>query len=658
VLALLAALAFAPRALADDFRSAPDLPFAIDHLALDLDVDLQGKSVSGTATFDLHAVRDLTSLQFDAFGLEVAGASLLPPNGQKGEAAETSFANDGEHLDVACRLKRGDKSKVKVRYSVHDPKAGLHFFSPTTKDPTVPLEVYSQGEARFNHYWFPCVDAPCWKQTTELTAHVPAGFEALSNGSLESKKDEGGKTVFHWVQDKPHVAYLVTLAVGKFFVGKDEWRGKPLLFYVPEKNKDDVGRSFGETKDMIEFFSQKIGVDYAWAKYAQVVVEQFGWGGMENTSATTLNDYTLHDARAHLDFESDGLVSHELAHQWWGDLLTCRDWAHIWLNEGFASYFEALWDEHKNGAQAFEYNMFEKGQRARSEICKQRPIVDHFYNDPENVFDDRNYPKGSWVLHGLRRRVGDEAFWKAINRYAKAHLYGNVETIDLRRAFEEETGESLERYFRDLTDRPGHPTIEVNFDWHEQEKLLEAWIRETQPGEAFAFKSEIQFGGPTADLVSVPVSFENEKEKRLLIPLASRPTLVRFDPREAVLKELTEHKGEDQWLFQLAHDPQAVGRIRAAHALADMRAPHLVAAVAKQLKEDKEWFVSVECARALGRAGGDVARDGLLAGLGHANPKVRRAAAEALGAWHRDDKVIAALRPIVEKGDASYYVEA
>jgi aminopeptidase N len=650
------ALLLGGHATADEaFESAPPTPFAIEHIALDLDVDLPARSVSGTEVLDVKAVRDLAAIKLDAVGLEVASVTLPAKANQS-----LAFSSAGESLEIVLPLKRDESARLKIAYAVRDPKAGLHFFGPSKREPDVPLEVYSQGEARMNRYWFACVDNPCVKQTTEVTAHVPAGFECLSNGSLAEKADEDGgkKTRFHWVQSKPHSAYLVTLVVGKFHVAKEEWHGKPVLFYVPEKHRDDVERSFGTTKAMLEFFSKKIGVEYAWDKYAQVIVEQFGWGGMENTSATTLNQRTLHDERAHLDFDSDGLVSHELAHQWWGDLLTCHDWAHIWLNEGFASYFEALWDEERNGSVEFEYNMFEKSGGARDDSCKKRPVVDHRYNDPESVFDSRAYPKGAWVLHGLRRRVGDDAFWRSIHRYCVENSYKNVETVDLRRAFEAETGESLERYFYDLTERPGHPAIDASFEWREEEKLLEATIKQTQPGEAYAFKTTIGLGDKATEPTRIPVTFTDEKEKRVLIPLAKRPRWVRFDPDEAVLKDLVEHKGEDQWLVQLTDDANPVGRIRAAQALAETRSPRAMEAVVKALLEDRFHGVSIQCAQALKKAGGDAARDGLIRALAHANPKVRRAAADALASFHRDEKVIAALRVVLEKGDPSYYVEA
>ncbi len=639
------------------YRTAPELKFGIDHLALDLDVDLAGKAVTGTETLDVKAVSDLQTIHLDAVDLQVASVSVSRSGGQ---VVPASFTNDGQSLEIKSALRRGESARLKIAYSLREPRAGLHFYGPTPRDPNVPLQVWSQGEAQYARYWFPCLDSPCLRQTSEVTVHVPQGYEALSNGKLAEKVDEDGKkTRFHWVQEKSHVAYLMSLVVGKFYVGKDEWRGKPLLYYVPEKNKDDIERVFGHTKAMLDFFSDKIGVEYFWDKYSQCVVEQFGWGGMENVSATTLNARTLHDARAHLDYESDGLISHELAHQWWGDLLTCRDWAHIWLNEGFASYFEALWDEKNHGADEFEYNMWEKSRGATDDSCKRRPVVDHFYADPETVFDSRAYPKGAWVLHGLRRRLGDDAFWRSIHRYCQEHELQVVETIDLRRAFEAETGESLERYFHDLTERAGHPVLDVAYDW--KDGCLEVVVKQTQKEEPFAVRTTI-----LADGTEIPFTMQDEREKRIVVVMAARPKMVYFDPHEGTLKELTEHKGDDQWQAQLAGADNPVSRIRAAQALCDSHKPANVEAVANALEvrrtlvkdERPMTVVAIEAARALSKAGGDTARDALVKAVAHPDPKVRRVAIEGLASFRRDEKVIAAVRSVLEKGDPSYYVEA
>jgi aminopeptidase N len=210
---------------------------------------------------------------------------------------------------------------VSIEYKVVRPPLGLHFIGPDRGYPDKPRQVWTQGEDEFARYWFPCHDAPHDRTTTEMIVRVPRGFTAISNGRLVRKAARGREALFHWKQEIPHATYLVTLAVGEFSEIKETWRGKPVLYYVPKGREDDARRAFGQTPKMMEFFSRKIGVPYAYPKYAQVAALDFIFGGMENTSATTQTALTLHDERAHLDFSSDPLVAHELAHQWFGDLL-------------------------------------------------------------------------------------------------------------------------------------------------------------------------------------------------------------------------------------------------------------------------------------------------------------------------------------------------
>src|SRR5438093_8464289 len=371
--------------ITEPLRTAVDRPIDIQHIRLDLKVDLPKKTVDARASIRLRSLRRIASITLDAVDFEVKRVTITA-NGKE-EAA--TFSHDRGKLivdlDPAWLAER--TALLRIDYRVREPKDGLFFFGPTPEEPDVPLTVWSQVEPITNRYWFPCVDHPNQRQTTELVVTVADGFEALSNGKLIEKRNNADKTVtFHWRQDKPHVSYLVTLVVGRFDVVREEWQDLPVLYYVPKGHKDDIARTFGRTRDMLAFFSKRFGVDYPWEKYAQVVVEQFTAGGMENTSATTLTEFALHDQRSMLDSSPDGLIAHELAHQWWGDMVTCRDWAHIWLNEGFASYAEALWDEHSKGPDEYAYNVWQKADRAISG-GKQRPVVDHRYPNPSSVFD-------------------------------------------------------------------------------------------------------------------------------------------------------------------------------------------------------------------------------------------------------------------------------
>ena len=390
------------------YRATADRAVDVLHIRLDLDVSLKEQTISGTATLDFEPHRPLSSLSLDAVDLKVSQVREMSAKGEPGKSLD--FETTGKILIIrfAEPLPRGQKERIEIAYEAKRPKSGLFFFRPTEAEPEIPWMVWSQGEAEDNRYWFPCFDHPNERQTTELIARVDKEFTVLSNGKLVSTRPiEAGKRVeFHWKQDKPHVSYLVTLVAGKFAIIEETWRGRPIRYYVSPDREQDAKQTFGRTPEMLDFFSERFGIEYPWDKYAQVVVEQFTAGGMENTSATTLHSGVMHDARALIDSSPDGLIAHELGHQWWGDLVTCRDWSHLWLNEGFATYCEVLWSEHKLGRDERDYLLYQKSQAARSGSAKERPIVDRRYPDPDTMFDVRAYPKGGWVLHMLRSRIG------------------------------------------------------------------------------------------------------------------------------------------------------------------------------------------------------------------------------------------------------------
>ncbi|MGL5098263.1 MAG: M1 family metallopeptidase, partial [Planctomycetia bacterium] len=479
-------------------RTAGDRPIDVLHLKLELEVDLDAKRVDAVATLDFTALRPVRNLSLDAVELEVESVV-------DGAAKKLTYSATGEKLvvDLGETLKVGAAGRLVVKYKVREPKNGLFFFGPTPREPKTPRMVWSQGEQIGNRYWFPCLDHSNEMQTTELVVAAEKGMEVLSNGVLVEKKELNDKqTRWHWKQEQPHVSYLVTLVVGRFHVAKEEWRRKPVYYYVPPERAADAGRTFGRTVQMMDFFSDRFGVEYPWPKYAQVVVEQFMWGGMENTSATTLVHSTMHDERAMLDDSPDWLIAHELAHQWWGDLLTCKDWSHLWLNEGFATYCEWLWMQHAEGDDAVQERMLRDGEAARSDGPKKRPVVDRYYTSPGSMFDARSYPKGAWVVHMLRQRVGDVAFFAGLKQYLTEYRHRTVETDDLRLVFERTTGRSLERFFHDWTERPGHPVVEVNQSYDADAKAVLITVKQTQTGDAFHFPLKVEVRVPGAEPIA------------------------------------------------------------------------------------------------------------------------------------------------------------
>lgn len=634
----------------EPLQTAKDRLVDVKHIKLELKVDLDKQSVDGLATLDYVGIQETSYVVLDAVDFQVRSVQC--------NQEEVKFRHDGTRLWISFPkpVKESDKGQLKISYLVQQPKDGLFFFKPTKAEPKIPTMVWSQGEAITNRYWIPCMDHPGQRQSSEMIVTVAEGFEVISNGKLLSKKNNPDKTVtFHWKQEKDHVSYLITLVVGKFDVVEEDWKGKPVQYFVPTGYKKDISRTFGRTREMLDFFSLRFGIDYPWEKYAQVIVEQFTAGGMENTSATTLTDRALHDERAFLDSDADGLIAHELGHQWWGDLVTCRDWAHLWLNEGFASYCEVLWDEHKKGKETAHYDLYLKSKSAIAG-GKERPIVDRRYASPRMMFDARAYPKGAWVLNMLRANLGEEVFWKAIKTYGHEHKYQSIETSDLRKTLERVSGKSLEQFFYDWTERAGNPALDIQTEYQPDLKLVRVAVKQTQAGEAFHFSLPVRVvvGEKTID---TKLNMK-EKEMTSFIPVAEAPDRVEIDPELTVLAEFNETKGRDLWSKQLLSGSTVASRIRAAQHFGKSKEAVDRELLAQALNKEKFWGVGIEIATALGESGGDFSRDTLLKAMTLSDHKVRRAVMDNLAKFKRDAKVIAALSKAIQEGDKSYFVEA
>jgi aminopeptidase N len=643
----------------ETYRAAADRPVDIEHIRLDVSVDLERQVLEGTATIDFTPLRTVSRLRLDAVGHEVQEVWLL--NSEGADPQELEFDNTGTELviELARNFSPEHRLRVRIAYSVTQPRSGLHFFRPSEAEPDVPWMAWTQGEPRHNRYWFPCSDHPNERQTTEIVATVAARFRVLSNGSLVGQRPaEEDRVTYHWRQEKPHVAYLVTLVVGEFAVVEESWRGRPVLYYAPPGRAADIRDTFGRTTAMLDFFSERFGIEYPWEKYAQVVVEQFTSGGMENTSATTLYEGVMHDERALLDGTPDWLIAHELGHQWWGDLVTCREWAHLWLNEGFASYCEVLWCEHALGRDEADYYLWKDAQDARSGSALDRPIVDRHYSAERTMFDNRAYPKGSWVLHMLRRRVGDAEFFRALQRYGTVYAYQTAETSDLRQIFTQLTGYSLDRFFYDWTERPGHPELSVATEWDADDRMVKVEIRQTQKAEAFHFPLVLEFVTPdSANTVRIERDV-TEKEMTVYVPIQERPSLVRVDPDFSLLAEVEESKSQDWWREQLRSAPSVVERMRAVEHFADRKTEADRKLLVTALEQDPFYGVRIEAAKALGKSGGETSQQALLTGLRAEHPKVRRACAAALGEFGPSEEIATALAQFAREDEPSDLVRA
>ncbi len=634
----------------------PDRDVDVRHLRIEVALDFGAGAVDGVCTLTLAALNDgRARVALDAVELQIQAVALAG-----GTALDYTYDGTRLRFDLGER-REGDTVDVTVRYRC-TPRRGLYFIRPDAAYPQRPLQAWSQGQDEDNRCWFPCFDHPTMKSTSEVIATVPAAMTVLSNGRLVSDEVHGNQRTVHYRQDVPHSSYLVTLVAGEYRRLDDRAGDVELHYFVTPGREEDAPRTFGNTAKMIELFANKTGREYPWKRYSQITVAEFIFGGMENTSATTLTDQTLHDARAHLDFSSEPLISHELAHQWFGDLLTCRDWSHGWLNEGFATYFEILWKEESAGRDDADYDRLYDMEAYLDEDAHRyrRPIVCNVWHEPIDVFDRHLYEKGGCVLHMLRSELGDARFWKAIRHYVKKHAGGSVETRDLARAVDEATGWNPDRFFEQWVFKAGHPELEIEVGWDDEQKLARVAVAQKQKVEGdtplFHFALPVRFvvaGAP----VDVALTVAAEKET-FIVPLAAKPSQVVPDPGNNILKTLDEKKADELWIAQLAQAERAIDRVRAARALGKAGSPTAIAALARSMTSDASWIVRGEAGLALGAIRTDAARDAIAAAVAaEAHPKARRHLVKALGAFRHDERAADAVAPTLHR-DASYFVEA
>jgi aminopeptidase N len=640
----------------------PDKTVDVLHIHLDLRPDIAAARLDARCSTTVRAIEDgVSRLVLDAVDLHVQGVFA-------GERA-LPFRSTSETLEISLEppLRAGEELLFRVDYTLERPRRGLYFIEHE------PKHVWSQSQDSDARSWFPCFDYPAEKQTTSAAITVPRGQFALGNGALVERTDAGEEVTFRYEQRIPHATYLVTMVAGPFSEIVQPHAGVPMYYYTLPGREADGERAFGETPAMLDLFERVIGVPYPYARYSQIAVADFIFGGMENTSATTQTDRVLHDERAHLDYSADFLAAHELAHQWFGDLVTCRDWAQAWLNEGFATYFEAVWLEAHRGWDEYLYDVYGTVKRYLEEDGERyrRPIVCNLFRDPIELFDRHLYEKGGAVLHMLRGELGWERMQRSLRRYVTENAGRNVETIDLIRAIERETGRNLRRFFAQSVERGGHPEIEASYRWDGERKTALVTIAQKQKideaSPAYAFDVEIGFVAElpaeiATDAGEQPMPGETRVRLRVerapqtfAIALEREPALVRIDPAAWILSDWTSALGTDAHAAILRADPSPIARIRAAKALVKDGGRVAREALAAALAHDPFWGVGVEVAAVLGQSRAPSARGVLLANVTHAHPKVRRAVAEALGTF-RDAEVAGALLAL--RDDASYFVVA
>ena len=560
------------------YRATPEKKTALRHTKLKVDFNFSNQTMDGeewltAAPFFYPS----DSLILDAKTMLIHQVAL----DQQGKLQNLpyTYRDDLLHIKLPKKYQKDENYTVYIKYTAQPEKVpnngnlsisdtkGLYFINPEGKPDGYPRQIWTQGEAESSSCWFPTIDKPNQKTTQEIEMTVPDSFVTLSNGLLKSSQKNGNLRTDYWVMDKPHAPYLFFMGAGEFAVVKDTpWRGKiPVEYYVEKDYAPLAKKLFGNTSEMMTFFSERFGYDYPWAKYAQIIVRDFVTGAMENTTAVSHSESAYQSEEALNDQNYwEYIIAHELAHHWFGDLVTAESWANLTVNESFANYSEYLWLAHKYGKDVADYHL-----RNNTQQYHQRPddfkkdLVRFDYTSTDDMFDMVSYNKGGAILHMLRHYLGDEAFFQAITDYLKTYAYSNGEAHQLRLSFEKISGKDLSWFFNQWYFGNGNPTVKVEKYYDTTKKQLTVKITQLQSEDLyFQFPLDIdiyQDNKPIRHTVWVDARQENA----FTFAVSKAPALVNINPEGVVVMEEQYPKTIKEYLFQIQHAPELKSRLEA-----------------------------------------------------------------------------------------------
>ncbi len=654
-LALLAVALLGVQGIRADLPNARTRDYDLQSVRTHLWFNTSKKLVRGEVIETLAMLREgVAEIKMDSSELKIQGVTL--------DGKEAKFTTPPDLLVVALTRpsKRGERHEVLVRYE-GTPKKGLYFVLPDKYYPNRQLEVWTQGESEDTHFYIPIYDYPNDRTTSEMLLTVPASWITVSNGSLVGVKTESdGMRTWDWRQTETLSTYLITAVAGEFVERRDTWRGIPLRYVVPKGREDTIDPTFADTKAMLDAFSDRLSVKYPWAQYAQVFVDDFVVGGMENTSATTLTARSLVNPKLASEslFRADDLLSHELAHQWFGDLVTCKDWADIWLNEGFATYFQHYWREVRLGEDQVAYDFWQdqNGWFHQEQLYKS-PIV---ARDSGDLLETAGniYTKGGWVLKMLRSELGDENFFAGLHHYLESNRGQNVVTADLQKSIEQATAINVDKFFYQWIDRAGAPRFEVSYKYDETGHQAILAVKQTQKVEGlvplFDVSLEVEIATAAGRRI-FPIRV-SKAEESFTFPAESAPLMVVFDRGDRILKSSAFKRDAPMLAYQLKNGGTVPDRAEAAVALAEFKdSAEAIAALGDAVQHDSFWGVRAEALRALGKIGKVAAEAQVKGALGDERPWLRQIAVEQLGKF-KEDATLGATLAEIAANDKAYRV--
>jgi len=637
---------------------APNRNYDLQHSKVALRFNVEERKVIGDVTHTIVLFRDnLERVSFDSVGLQIQSVKV--------NNRDAKFETTDKNLIVNLpkTAKAGDKYEIEIKYE-GKPKKGLYFILPDKNYPQRPAQIWTQGESEDTRYYLPTYDYPNDRLTTETILTVPSDWLTVSNGKLISTSDAGnGMKTWTWRESQPSSTYLFTVVAGEFAEVKDSWRNIPVTYYAPKDRADRLVVNYNRTPAMIEFFSKKLGVDYPWEKYAQSMVDDFVAGGMENSSATTNTSSSLRNPELVPEYpmDFDGLISHELGHQWFGDLVTTKDWGNIWLNEGFATFLEFMWTESHFGKDEGDYERWDSMQDwFLQQNLYSKPLVRRDFDD-SSEFDGNAYGKGALVLYMLRSQLGDQAFYAGLKHYLEVNRGKNVVTADLAKAIEEATHTNVDEFFDLWVYGAGAPKFDISYQYDAEKKQVVLRVKQTQKVEGrvglFTVPLDVEITNETGPkLYPIHVSKADES---FTLSSATAPKMVIFDKGSQVLKSVEFKKENQEWIYQLKNASEVADRADAVVALGKLKGnDEVVAALAVALGNDKARGVRIVAARSLGELGSPAAARELLSALSSiSQPDLRSAIVQALGSF-KDNAEVAAKLEVVAKKDDSYRAQA
>ena len=577
------------------------------HTKLEIVPDWTTKQVNGKATLTLHPhFYESDSLVLNARGMDLHEVALLNNDNTKSSLVY-AYADDLIRIKLDRSYKKEENFSIYIRYTAKPEELkqggsraiqndkGFYFINADGKNPDKPKEFWTQGETESNSGWFPTIESPDQRMTQEIYLTVDTAFETLSNGLLLSTQINGdGTKTDYWKQSLPNAPYLTMVAAGDFAIIKDRWRNIEVNYYVDKPYEKYARLIFGNTPEMLEFFSKKLNMDYVWEKYSQIVVHDYVSGAMENTTAVVHGTNMLEDARELMDYNYEDYISHELFHHWFGNLVTCESWSNLTLNEGFANYSEYLWREYKYGRDDADYSNQGEQSAYLLYTAKNDPtLIRYDYEDREDMYDVVSYQKGGRVLHMLRKYVGDDAFYAALKLYLDARRFNTAEIADLRMAFEHVTGEDLNWFFDQWFLKAGRPTLEISYNWDEvsmQETILLEQTQDFSKNPLYRIPLDIDIYAK-GKVERKKIVLDSAKQE-FVFTLSAKPDLVNVDAEKMLLCTKKENKEKQAYLFQFYHAPLYLDRFEALSFLSkEYRSGSEEAGVVMDALKDPFWKI-------------------------------------------------------------------